>query len=357
MLEAIEQAGSVSRAEVSQRTGLTRATVSALTERLLQDRILEWAPDGPTTGVGRPASPVRLARETWSGLGLEIGANHLCAEAVDLTGARLGFAEVRDDVASLSARDALHAVGNLGGQVWAQAARTRPALRLLGVTLAVPGIVRDGVALDAPRLAWVDVPVGKILDAVAPLPRGRLHPGAQVGNEATLAARAELHARGRETFLYLSGGVGVGGAYVMDGALQEGRHGFAGELGHACVDPAGPSCRCGATGCLEQYAGGEALERLGAREAGRAIGIALAGAVNLLDVNLVVLGGTFAERFDELAPTVCAELERRVLAHDWAPARVERALVRTYPGLRGAALAPVLDVLGDPELVHAATQA
>ena len=62
-------------------------------------------------------------------------------------------------------------------------------------------------------------------------------------------------------FIYLSGEVGIGGAVMIDGRAMEGDHGWFGEVGHICVDPHGPPCPCGSTGCLERYAGKEAILR------------------------------------------------------------------------------------------------
>jgi predicted NBD/HSP70 family sugar kinase len=291
---------------------------------------------------------VRLAGATVAGLGLEIGANHLCATVVDLRGDRLAFREVRGDFASPTPAAALASVAALAAATLAAARAAHPDLLLLGTTLAVPGIVRDGVVLDAPRLGWIDVDAAPALADVAPgLP-------VAVANEASLGALAESHARPASTFLYISGGVGVGGAHVVDGVVQGGVHGFASELGHVVVDPSGPGCRCGATGCLEQYAGAQALARLEPAAVGRALGIGLASAVNVLDVADVVVGGALGDLLPRLADSLTAELATRVLAYPWAPVRVERAQVRELPGLQGAALAPVLAALAHPESLLAA---
>jgi predicted NBD/HSP70 family sugar kinase len=343
VVEQVARAGTISRAEVASASGLTRATVSSLVELLIDARVLEWAPAPAAGGVGRPASPVRLATATVAGLGLEIGANHLSASVVDLRGERLAFREVRGDFASPAPAAALASVAALATATLAAARAAHPGLVLLGTTLAVPGIVRDGVVLDAPRLGWIDVDAAPALADVAPgLP-------VAVANEASLAALAESHARPASTFLYISGGVGVGGAHVVDGVVQGGVHGFASELGHVVVDPAGPDCRCGATGCLEQYAGAQALARLDPVDVGRALGIALASAVNVLDVADVVVGGALGDLLPRLADTLTAELATRVLAYPWAPVAVEQAQVRDLPGLQGAALTPVLAALAHPE--------
>jgi predicted NBD/HSP70 family sugar kinase len=96
-------------------------------------------------------------------------------------------------------------------------------------------------------LDWVGV-------APAPQLKGALGVDVWVGNEADLAAGAVAEiAPGRAgrlaDFLYVSGGSGVGGAVVVDGEVHTGSRGWAGEIGHVCVDPAGPACGCGSTGC------------------------------------------------------------------------------------------------------------
>lgn len=75
--------------------------------------------------------------------------------------------------------------------------------------------------------------------------------------------------------------------------------------------------------------------------------------MNVLDVSTIVLGGTLAELTEDLAPAMSRELTTRVLAYPWAPVTLERALVDEFPGLRGAALRPVVSVLDDPELLLA----
>ena len=195
-------------------------------------------------------------------------------------------------------------------------------------------------------------------------------------NEATLAARAEadaLRPTGRLSFLYLSGEVGVGGAMVVDGAGFGGRHGWSGEIGHTVIDPNGPLCRCGSTGCLEQYAGKDALMRAAgldldrpigdlqrAAEDGnpaaldslaggaRALGTAVANAINLMDVENVVLGGIYAALAPFLIPTIEDSLRSRVLSAPWSGLQVSAATIREDAALTGAASTVLADVIDDP---------
>lgn len=208
----------------------------------------------------------------------------------------------------------------------------REGLWPAGLAVAVPGLVaRDArTVVRAPNLDWQDVDLGALLPGEFPL---------TVDNEANFGGLAELWL-GADTpgnFLHVSAEIGIGAALVVEGSLLRGTRGFAGELGHVPVHPDGPRCGCGGRGCLEQYAGEEAVlrsaglepgeDRVGLlagraadgdpevrralREAGTALGIALTGALNLLDPQAVVLGGALAGLAPWLVPSLEAELSRR----------------------------------------------
>lgn len=175
------------------------------------------------------------------------------------------------------------------------------------------------------------------------------------------------------TFVYTSGAIGIGGAVVVDGEVLGGRHGWAGELGHVTVDPQGPACPCGSTGCLELYAGRAHLLRAAglAETAGphelleaveaedpialgavdrtvQALGVALGGTLNLVDVPTVVLGGHLREIAPVLQEPLETVLGQRVLSARWDPPRVQAATADPAPAARGAALAELERLLDDP---------
>jgi glucokinase len=112
--------------------------------------------------------------------------------------------------------------------------------------------------------------------AIKALLEERLQLPVQVDNDATCAAWGERElgaAKGSDDVVVVTLGTGIGGGLVLDGHLYRGAHGFAGEVGHIKVDPAGPPCPCGGRGCWERYASGSALGRFGreAGEGGRAV--------------------------------------------------------------------------------------
>ncbi|MFF2954440.1 ROK family protein [Kitasatospora sp. NPDC057965] len=365
-----------SRAEVAAESGLTRAAVSSLAEELIAaGLVVEEGPAAPSGKVGRPGTALGLNPDGPAGLGAEIGVEHLGACVVDLRGEVRAWrrqeirnrgrqpAAVMADLAELLRR----AVADAG-------------LRPAGLALAVPGLVgADGALLRrAANLGWRDVAAVAELrlalraanaEELAELPL-------RADNEANLGGLAELWlGDGPGYFLHVSAEAGVGSAIVVDGRLLRGARGYAGELGHVPVHPEGPRCACGAHGCLEQYAGESAVLRAAGLEgvrgdwvallaeraeagdeevraalggAGAALGIAAAGAVNLLDPAEVVLGGGYARLAPWLLPAMRAELTARVTVRPWSDERLTVSRLGRRGPLLGAAVGVVRSLLADP---------
>ncbi|MFI7386187.1 ROK family protein [Streptomyces sp. NPDC049813] len=385
VLTTVHDAGETTRAAVAARVGLTRAAVSSLVDQLLTEGLLtEW---GKTFSgqAGRPGTVLKVARSGPAGLGVEINIDAVTVCVVDLAGTdRVRLVERRDNrgdapaaVLAQAARIAARAIESAAEQ----------ELRPVAAELALPGLVSGGAVRQAPNLGWNRVAVeglfAQALTALRPAHRA-LPVGAD--NEANLAAMGELWfgdcAGGDGTarvpsFIYLTGEIGIGGALVLGGRLLRGAHGFAGEIGHVVVEPDGPACRCGARGCLEQYAGRAALlraagldeatgaagvaelaRRAGAGDrvalralesAGRSLGRVLSGAVNLIDPDAVVLGGVFPGFLPWLAPAADRELAARVVSGLWTPGSGRlRAASSSGDAARGAAARGVREVLADP---------
>jgi predicted NBD/HSP70 family sugar kinase len=345
----------ISRAGLATATGLTRATVSALVDDLIGAELVAEVGQSRSGGAGRPATGLVADPRGPVGFGLEINVDHLAVSAVDLAGHVCYEVVAPADQRGVPATEALDRVAALAAG--ARRALSTDGRSAVGAALAVAGLVQGHLVRVAPNLAWHDVLVPGSLDGLPLL----------VDNEANFAALGELAALSAaatdrpHSFLYVSGEVGIGAGLVMDGALVRGTNGFAGELGHVCVRQDGPRCGCGAYGCLEQYAGQDAIVRAAlayggtiadvaalalqsdARAtaaldiAGRALGVALAGAINVLDVTDVALGGVFASLARWLAPAVQSELDSRVLASRWSAPRVRSSALGGRAAVRGAA--------------------
>ncbi|MEV5596449.1 ROK family transcriptional regulator [Streptomyces sp. NPDC052496] len=390
VLDAVAADGPVSRAGVAARVGLTRAAVSTLVDALLRAGLVVETGTAVPSGRGRPGSGLAVSGTGPVGIGAEIGVGHLAVCAVDLRG------RVRARVAA----DADGRGGGpgpvlrrLAGMITEVTGRIAPLdLWPAGLTVAVPGLVARGgtTVAHAPNLGWRDVdpvPVLRALTGVScPL---------TVENEANLGALAEMRLGGGPDgsgapppdFLHVSAEAGIGAAVVVGGQLLRGVRGFAGELGHVPVHPGGRPCGCGGRGCLEQYAGEAAVLRAAGlvpgaaatgrsaprarvellarraaagdratvaalRDAGTALGIALTGAVHLLDPEAVLLGGALARLAPWLLPSVERELAARCVAGPGgvsAPrVRVAASRVGADGPLLGAAYAALRAVLDDP---------
>lgn len=359
----------VSRADIANATGLTRATVSALVDRLVGARLVAELSPVAAQRAGRPAVPLVAAQGTVAALGMEVNVDYLGVRAVDLTGRVLSERVALGDFRGSEPGPVLDRLADLADPVLTML--HGDGVRVLGAALALPGLVDSvtGPLRVAPNLGWRD------LDVVARLVR---HPALaevppRLENEANLAARAEAHARrfvGPRSFVYVSGEVGVGGAIVLDGEIFRGRHGWSGEIGHTVLGTTGA---LDAGGTLEAFAGQDAvlaaagLDRgtpvevlLAAADAGEpaalaaleraaeALGAALANVVHVVDVDHVVLGGVYAVLAPHLVDTVAHQLERRVISAPWAPPTIDVALSRSYPAMTGAALVVLQALVADP---------
>ncbi len=246
---------------------------------------------------------MQLNRAGPAGLGLELGVDHLGACVVDLTGAVRARRVVPSAHRDADPEVVLDALAELATTV-----RDEAGLPIVGAHLAVPGLVGDRAIVrlpNLPRWAGVDA-AGAVAD--------RLGFATGIANEADLAALAELwFGRAPADFLHVSAGIGIGAGVVLGGALFRGPGGRAGELGHVVVEPDGPACRCGGHGCLERVAGLADLhspDPAALAVAARALGVALVGAVALLDVRTIVLGGLDPAVAEPLRAAVAAELAR-----------------------------------------------
>jgi glucokinase len=208
----------------------------------------------------------------------------------------------------------------------------RAALAAIGIAAPGPIDAERGLILDAPNLrGWRNVPLAQRLRAAFDCP-------AVLENDANAAGLGEFlfgAGRGSRHMIYLTVSTGIGGGLILDGQLYRGAGGAAGELGHVVVDADGPLCGCGQRGCLEAFASGTAIAARAteaiaerrpttiarfagdddvaaehvalaaadgdpvAREiigrAARALGLGLAGFVNIFNPDLIVIGGGTAQ--------------------------------------------------------------
>ncbi len=367
--QVMDAASPVSRADISAMTGLTRATVSALVDRLVTSGLVVELEPVAAPRAGRPGVPLVPASRSVAAVGMEVNVDYLGVRAVDLAGGVISERIEPGDFRGSDPAVVLGRLADIAGEVIALL--SADGMRIAGTALALPGLVDrvTGPLRLAPNLGWRDV------DAVALLTE---HPvlaalPPRLANEANLAARAEAHARrglASQSFLYVSGEIGIGGAIVLDGEIFPGRHGWSGEIGHIALGTAGGFDE---GGTLETYAGQDALmeaaglpRALGLRalvdaadagdtaalaslaRAGSALGLALANVVNIVDVGDIVLGGNYHRLAEHLRAPMLEQLTRRVLASPWGPVSVSAAQAGDFPAMTGGALAVLRLLVADP---------
>ena len=312
ILRLIARHAPIARAEIARRLGLSPATVTGVTRDLIERGLVEVVARAPSRG-GRPALLLDIVGSAAHALGIKIAADHIVGVRVNLDA---DVVERFEHVFDATAPDALEQlVALLRPYVESTDESLSP---LLGIGLGVPGIVQynSGATLTSPMLGWNEVPVGHLLQQSFRVP-------ILVDNDVnTLAVAERLYGRGRdfENFITLTIGLGVGLGIVVNGDVHRGRLGGAGEFGHVTVDETGPFCECGKRGCLEAFVADPALCAQGRKlgllrkgdgiealltladegdagacdlyaQAGETLGRVLAGVVNVLSPELILVSG------------------------------------------------------------------
>ena len=356
-------------------TGLTRSAIAGLVGELEELSLVIEEPSESDGRPGRPSPVVRIDDRSIGALAIEVFVDEVGVAIVALDGSVVSSVRLARSRERVNVDDTIADITVLLDQLDDLAAPDEER-HLIGCGVSVPGLVRDidGLVVAAPNLGWADVALADMLSSVLAddLP-------ISVGNDADLGAVAESRfgaAVGSDQMIFVSGEVGVGGGIVADGRRFVGANGFAGEIGHFPVNPDGERCRCGSIGCWETEVGERALlaragldpdggraavddllERAEASdpavvaalaEEARWLAIGIAGLVNVLDPDTVVLGGLFAR----ILPLIRASLDDELASRRHPARRRNLLVVGAALGARavtvGAAELAFGAVLGDP---------
>lgn len=349
--------GPISRRDAARDLGVSAAAVTKLVKPMLAHGYVNESA-GLSEGPGRPQIPLVIDAKRHTAVGVKVTDRELIGVIVDLHAGILGSARVPLD--DNRPERAVRAVADLARDLL-----DRPGLQgeCVGVGVGLGGHIdgRRGLVRYSPMLDWRDVPFRRLL-------ADELHLPVLIENDVnSLAVAEQWFGAGRDTasFIVVTVGAGVGGAIVIDGQLLHGVSGAAGEFGHNIVDPQGPLCHCGKRGCVEAFAGDEAIIRaIGTRDgrpmanlaeavalahggdrtarrvfvqAGRALGQGLAGFVNLVNPPLAILSGEGISASDLFIDALQEEFARSSFSSSAGDCRL---LVRPLPDetwARGAA--------------------
>ncbi len=367
VLELVHRGGDPSRADLTALTGLNRSTIGALVAELVELGLVQETDPSATNRVGRPSR--RVLPDPRSAV---IAVNpEIDAVTVGLVGlgARVEH-RVRHELGRIATPEEMaEAIGGIVADLREGPARDK---RLMGVGLAIPGLVRarDGVVRWAPHLGWRESPFPRLVEQVVGLPT-------VADNDATLGALAERLfgvGRGVDQLVYLNGGAsGIGGGVIVNGQPYRGAYGYAGEFGHNRPRLDDPAHRATVGGTLEEEVSrARLMSILGRRtldepefeaavlasndpalhaELARqqiVLGGALGNAINVLGPELVVLGGFLATLLAWDAPALEAAVAARTLPIAWEGTRIRPAGLARDRLLIGAAELAFGDILRDP---------
>ncbi|ROR82774.1 Sugar kinase of the NBD/HSP70 family, may contain an N-terminal HTH domain [Plantibacter flavus] len=364
IVELVHQGGVQSRSALTRATGLNRSTVAALVTELASTGIVTESVPVGGQGVGRPSPLVSAGQRA-----VAFAANPEL-DAITVAAVRLGgevLERVRREVDTTpTAAQATAIIAELVAEL---ADRLPDEARGGGgIGLAIPGLVRDadGVVRLAPHLGWVDEPLVERL-------RAATDRAVFAANDASLGARAERTfgaGRGIDDLVYLNGGAsGIGGGIIAGGRPVGGARGYAGEFGHTSATAAGNALEdavrrsellrvagltAGDDAVLEAaLAEGIAADPAGAmreevaRQA-RTLGRALAGTVNILDPELVVLGGHLGIVLELASEELHDAVRERALVPPFEDVTIVRAELGQDLLLIGAAELAFDRLIADP---------
>jgi glucokinase-like ROK family protein len=345
----------ISRVQLARQTNLSSTTITNLISELLEQGIVieegvETAPD--ERRVGRPPTALRLVPDARYAIGVHIGIGLVRIAIADLY-ARLIYNQfINFDIhtPALNVLDQIVHEVKAGIQYSGIAAE-----RILGIGVGASGLVNfsEGINILAPNLEWVNIPIRDYFHEALGLP-------VVVDNNVRTMALGEAFfgaGRGANSLAFVYGRVGVGAGFVFNGRVFRGSAAGAGEIGHIkMISSPAETCRCGKQGCLETLVSETILVREAkklaesypqsvlagflrqnkhrslpdiifdaARQGDQRVqeliqtqacylGIALANLVNMMNPELILLGGLFAQGQDLIVPIASETMRKQAFA-------------------------------------------
>jgi glucokinase-like ROK family protein len=357
ILQIIRERGPISRVSLARLSKLTPATAFSIVEELVDLGLVRESGIG-TSGGGRRPMLFEFKPNAFGAVGVDLRANRLISMVTDLDAHPLAqvFHSYQGEIdgpegARLirqTTQEAIHAAGI-------------PTEKLVGLGVSAPALidVDSGLIVKAVNLGWEQVPLRTLLSEHLELP-------IDIIDVSLALAVAETYlgaGRGVQNLICINVGSGIGSGIVIGGQLYRGVDGIAGEIGHMTVDDDGPQCRCGSYGCLERLAASPAIAERATKglkqgvissirdlvegrldevtvqtvveaaesgddfargilaETGRYLGVGIANVVNLLNPEMVIVGGGVPQVAGELLLEPLRE-SVRLRAFDVAARRV-----------------------------------
>ena len=360
----------ISRADLADKLGLTRAAVTVIINELIKNGII-LNTDSRSTTSGRP--PVELEINPQLGLvaAVDIGAMHLSVALADFSARILEEIEVPFRI-DRGPKESLREVDRVLEELLQKRGLSYGDLAAIGIGVPGPVIAEKGMVMAPPIMpGWDRFPIRATLES-------QWSTAVTLNNDAELGALGEWAygaGRGEKNLAFIKVGSGIGAGLIINQQIYGGTTGSAGEIGHLTVDENGPLCACGNHGCLEAFAGGHAIAyqarqlvasgkrtllsekdpaALTARDvadaacrgdlpaqeiikrSGTFVGIAIAGLINLFNPSTVIIGGGVAQVGDLLTGPIRQAVHERSLRASEHSVRITSAMLGRRSSLIGA---------------------
>jgi len=363
-------AGGLSRADLADKMGLTRAAVSLIVNDLLDSGVIQEA-EIRSAPSGRP--PVTLEINPKLGLvgAIDMGASHMSVAVADFTARILQEFEVPFDIKN-GPKVCLEEAHQQLSKLLESQGLSISNISAVGIGVPGPVITEAGMVLAPPIMpGWDRYPIRATLEKKWERP-------VTLNNDAELGALGEWAygaGRGEKNIAYIKVGSGIGAGLILNQQIYGGTMGAAGEIGHLTIDENGPLCNCGNHGCLEAFASGHAIAQQGQlliqsgkrtllsdlacekitahevaeaarrgdlhaqeilRRSGTFIGIAIAGLINLFNPSIVIIGGGVAQVGDLLTAPIRQAVRERAMRASEQSVRITTAMLGRRSLLIGA---------------------
>lgn len=373
VFQTIARFAPISRKEIAQRTNLSPALVTIITEELKRQSYILETGIANSTG-GRPPVYLEIYPHAGYVIGINLGMTYISALLMDFslqpvyklkipTLPQEGRERVTDRIV-----EAIEKIITLAEV---------PRKKVLAVGIGVPGLVdtKNGISKFSPNLGWHNVPIRDIIQEKTNIP-------VLIENDvrcATLGEKFFGAGKGVDNLVCMFVGTGIGAGIIIDGKLYKGVSEGAGEIGHTTILDNGPRCSCGNRGCLEAIASGPAIARRAReliekgrksliydlvegklekitgeivsragwsgdelaleilRDTGHYLGIGIANLINLFNPELLILGGGVMQAGDLIFNPMRETLKERVFSMPAEAVKMVFAVLGNEAGMTGAA--------------------
>lgn len=360
----------MSRTDLAERMGLTRAALSLIVNDLLENKVVLEA-ESRIVPSGRPPIVIEINPERGLVGAIDLGASHMKIALADFAARIHQESEFQFDIKNGPEVSLANVDQNLR-KMLADQGLAMSNLCSIGVGVPGPVITEAGMVVAPPIMpGWDRYPIRDSLEKMWGRP-------VTLNNDAELGALGEWAygaGRGEKNIAYIKVGSGIGAGLILNKQIYGGTMGAAGEIGHLTIDENGPLCDCGNHGCLEAFAGGHAIAKQGQilaisgkrtllsnipvdkistlevaeaarrgdlhaqeilRRAGTYIGIAIAGLINLFNPSVVIIGGGVSQVGDILTVPIRQAVRERAMRASEQSVRITTSMLGRRSVLIGA---------------------